>query len=150
MQIKAVYFAKTKTPSPNLALALALALNLALAPAPALTPTNQFFEDWLIAFSVKSTYYNSFSVFSTVLYKILKVADKQKRARALIIISESRDDPRKTQKYLKINRWVGTLQNPKIRELSEFEEFNGQMIKHANLFEMQRNNSGYLKTAWSL
>jgi hypothetical protein len=51
---------------------------------------------------------------------------------------------------LKINRWVGTLQNPKIRELSEFEEFDGQMIKHTNLFEMQRNNSGYLKTAWSL
>jgi hypothetical protein len=51
---------------------------------------------------------------------------------------------------LKINRWVGTLQNPKIRELSEFEDFNGQMIKHANLFEMQRNSSGYLKTAWSV
>ena len=51
---------------------------------------------------------------------------------------------------MKINRWVGTLQNPKIRELSEFEEFNEQMIKHANLFEMQRNNNGYLKTAWSL
>jgi hypothetical protein len=82
--------------------------------------------------------------------QILKVADKQKKARALIIISESRDDQRKTQKYLKINRWVGTLQNPKIRELSEFEEFNGQMIKHTNLFEMQRNNSGYLKTTWSL
>jgi len=98
MQIKAVYFAKTKTPSPSLALALnlalALTLTLALALAPALTPTNQFFEDWLIAFSVKSTHYNSFSVFSTVLYKILKVADKQKKARALVIISESRDDQR--------------------------------------------------------
>ena len=70
--------------------------------------------------------------------------------RALIIVSESRDEKRSTQKYLKINRWVGTLQNLKISELANFQPFTDIMRHHhAKLFHLQ-NNGTYLQHPWSV
>ena len=67
----------------------------------------------------------------------------------MIIVSESKDELRKSQKFLKLNRWVGTLQNAKILELSEYLPFTQIMAQHAKLFELQ-NTGVYLKTPWSI
>ena len=84
-----------------------------------------------------------------LLYNFLRVEDRKKNLRALLIVSESKDESRTTQKYLKINRWVGTLQNKNIMELSEYIPFTQIMDQHAKLFELQ-NSGVYLKTPWSI